>query len=154
MPLSQHTPPDTSVGRPPGRPTAPRVRIGTDLAEVERVEELLASQPGLDERVFTARELAYCHRRRRAAEHLAARFAAKEAVLKSLGTGMGPRMEWTDIEVINERGGRPRVHLHGEVLAVALRLGMHHIEISLTHSAGLAIAHAVLVCAPEGEDQT
>ncbi|MFE0134668.1 holo-ACP synthase [Streptomyces sp. NPDC059037] len=132
-----------------GRPALPRVRIGTDLAEVERVEELMLSQPGLKETVFTARELAYCHRRRRAGEHLAARWAAKEAVLKSLGTGMGPRMEWTDIEILNERGGRPRVRLYGEVDAVAQQLGLHHIEVSLTHNAGLAVAHAVLVCHAE-----
>ncbi|MER6347580.1 holo-ACP synthase [Streptomyces sp. NPDC001595] len=125
------------------------MRIGTDLAEVARIEELMASQPGLQETVFTARELAYCHRRRRAGEHLAVRWAAKEAVLKTLGTGMGPRMEWTDIEVVNERGGRPQVRLYGEVEAVARGLGMHHIEISLTHSGGLAVAHAVLVCVPE-----
>ncbi|MGW5276519.1 holo-ACP synthase [Streptomyces sp. NPDC004044] len=123
-----------------------------DLAEVARVEELMTSQPELRERVFTPRELAYCYRRRRAGEHLAGRWAAKEAVLKSLGTGMGPRMEWTDIEVVNDRGGRPRVRLYGEVEAVARSLGMHHIDISLSHSGGLAVAHAVLVCLPSPPD--
>lgn len=136
------------------------MRTGTDLAEVARVEELMNAQPGLRERVFTPRELAYCDRRRRTGEHLAGRWAAKEAVLKSLGTGMGPRMEWTDIEVVNDRNGRPRVRLYGEVEAVARSLGMHHIEISLSHSGGLAVAHAVLVClhspdtAPEPEPST
>lgn len=123
-----------------------------DLAEVARVEELMTSQPGLQERVFTPRELAYCYRRRRAGEHLACRWAAKEAVLKSLGTGMGPRMEWTDIEIVNDRGGRPRVRLYGEVEAVAQSLDMHHIDISLSHSGGLAVAHAVLVCLPSPPD--
>jgi holo-[acyl-carrier protein] synthase len=119
-----------------------------DLTEVARVEELMTSQPGLQERVFTPRELAYCYRRRRAGEHLASRWAAKEAVLKSLGTGMGPRMEWTDIEVVNDRAGRPRVRLHGEAEAVARSLGMHHIDLSLSHTGGLAVAHAVMVCLP------
>ncbi len=146
--------PETRAGRPAGRPAPPRVRIGTDLAEVARIEELMSTQPGLQETVFTARELAYCHRRRRAGEHLAVRWAAKEAVLKSLGTGMAARMEWTDIEVVNERGGRPQVRLYGEVKAVAMALGMDHIEISLTHSSGLAVAHAVLVCHPDPEPET
>jgi holo-[acyl-carrier protein] synthase len=73
-------------------------------------------------------------------------------VLKSLGTGMGPGMEWTDIEVVNDRGGRPGVRLYGEVAAVARSLGMHHIDISLSHSGGLAVAHAVLVCLPSPPD--
>ncbi|MER6137012.1 holo-ACP synthase [Streptomyces sp. NPDC001815] len=117
-----------------------------DLAEVSRVEELMISQPELRERVFTARELAYCYRRKRVGEHLAGRWAAKEAVLKSLGTGMGPRMEWTDVEVVNDRAGRPHVRLYGEVEAVAQSLGMYYIDLSLSHSGGLAVAHAVMVC--------
>lgn len=117
-----------------------------DLTEVARVAKLMTSQPGLRETVFTPRELAYCDRRRRPSEHLAVRWAAKEAVLKSLGTGMGPRMEWTDIEVVNDRAGRPRVRLYGEVAAVARSLGVQQIDISLTHSGGLAVAHAVLLC--------
>ncbi|MEU5219810.1 holo-ACP synthase [Streptomyces sp. NPDC020807] len=119
-----------------------------DLAEVSRVEELMTSQPELRERVFTARELAYCYRRKRAGEHLAGRWAAKEAVLKSLGTGMGPRMEWTDIEVVNDRAGRPQVRLYGEVEVVARSLGMASLDITLSHSGGLAVAHAVMVCTP------
>ena len=131
----------------PASPT-PRVRTGVDLADVARVEALMTSQPGLREQVFTARELAYCDRRGRTGEHLAGRWAAKEAVLKSLGTGMGPRMEWTDIEIVNDLGGRPRVRLHGEAEAVARSLGMHQIDISLSHTGGLAMAQAVLVCLP------
>lgn len=125
-----------------------------DLAEVSRVEELMTSQPELQERVFTARELAYCYRRKRAGEHLAGRWAAKEAVLKSLGTGMGPRMEWTDIEVVNDRAGRPRVRLSGEVEVVARSLGMYSLELTLSHSAGLAVAHAVMVCHPSTPHDT
>jgi holo-[acyl-carrier protein] synthase len=128
------------------------VRTGIDMADVARVEQLMTSQPGLQEQVFTARELAYCYRRRRTGEHLAGRWAAKEAVLKSLGTGMGPHMDWTEIEVVIDRAGRPRVRLYGEVEAVARSLGMHHIDISLSHSGGLAVAHAVLVCLPRSPD--
>jgi holo-[acyl-carrier protein] synthase len=145
---------EPGAGRSPGGPAPPqlRVRTGMDLAEVARVEELIASHPEFQGRVFTARELAYCYGRRRTGEHLAGRWAAKEAVLKSLGTGMGPRMEWTDIEVVNDRSGRPRVRLYGEVEAVAQSLGMHHIDLSLSHSGGLAVAHAVMVCQPSPAD--
>ncbi|UWE11306.1 holo-ACP synthase [Actinacidiphila bryophytorum] len=128
------------------------MRTGIDLVEVARVEELMAAQSGLREQVFTPRELAYCDRRKRAGEHLAGRWAAKESVLKSLGTGMGPRMEWTDIEVVNDRGGRPRLRLYGEAEAVARSLGMHHIDLSLSHSGGLAVALVVMVCLPTAPD--
>ncbi|MFE7357593.1 holo-ACP synthase [Streptomyces sp. NPDC057543] len=150
MPPSPPPPRERGAGRSPDGPAPPplRVRTGMDLAEVSRVEELMTSQPELRERVFTARELAYCYRRKRSGEHLAGRWAAKEAVLKSLGTGMGPRMEWTDIEVVNDRAGRPRVRLYGEVETVARSLGMHSIDLSLSHSGGLAVAHAVMVCQP------
>jgi holo-[acyl-carrier protein] synthase len=150
VPASPQSFSDPDAGRSPDRPVSPplRVRTGVDLAEVARVEKLMASQPGLRERVFTPRELAYCYRHRRSAEHLTGRWAAKEAVLKSLGTGLGPRMEWTDIEVVNDLSGRPRVRLHGEVEAFARSIGMHHIDISLSHSGGLAVAHAVLMYLP------
>nr|BFD87845.1 hypothetical protein StreXyl84_72460 [Streptomyces sp. Xyl84] len=151
MPHSPQPLREPGAGRSPDRPDPPplRVRTGVDVAEVARVEELMASQPGLRERVFTPRELAYCDRRRRTGEHLAGRWAVKEAVLKCLGTGMTPSMEWTDIEVVNDRGGRPRVRLHGEAETVAQALGMYHIDISLSHSGGLAVAHAVVVCPAE-----
>jgi holo-[acyl-carrier protein] synthase len=137
--------------RPPaGRPVPPRIRIGTDVIAVERIEKLISSDSGFQEQVFTARELSYCHRRRRPGDHLAARFAVKEAVLKALGTGMGPRMEWTEIEVVNDLAGRPTARLYGEVAAEAARLGMQQLDISMTHSAGLAMAQALLVSTHEG----
>lgn len=112
----------------------------------------MTSEPELRERVFTPQELDYCYKRGRLGERLAGRWAAKEAVLKSLGTGLGPRMEWTDVEVVNDRRGRPQVRLHGEAEVVARSLGMHHIDLSLSHTAGLAVAHAVLVCVPGPAD--
>ncbi|MBC3841464.1 holo-[acyl-carrier-protein] synthase [Streptacidiphilus sp. 4-A2] len=128
--------------------TALRVLIGTDLVAVARVAELLTGQPELAERIFTARELAYCASRgRRRAEHLAARFAAKEAVLKALGTGAAAGVEWTDVEVVNGIGGRPDLRLHGRAAALARRRGVRQAEISLTHTAGLAAANAMLLCA-------
>jgi holo-[acyl-carrier protein] synthase len=125
----------------------PRVRVGTDVVEVSRVERLLDGQPGLAERVFTSREAAYCRSRPRSGEHLAARFAAKEAVLKALGTGLGTGLEWTDVEVLNEVGGRPRVRLHGRAAELADQHGLQSAEISLSHAGGLAIAYVAMVCA-------
>jgi holo-[acyl-carrier protein] synthase len=138
---------------PAGR-DLPRVLVGTDIVAVERLSRLLAEQPALVARVFTERELSYCANRRRAGEHLAARFAAKEAVLKALGTGLGTRMNWTDVEVVNQRGGRPEVRLHGEVDVVARQRRMRHLDVSLSHVPGLALAHAALVCAADDDGPT
>jgi holo-[acyl-carrier protein] synthase len=119
--------------------------VGVDVVEVARVARLMEEHPLAAERLFTARELAYCRAKKRAGRHLAARFAAKEAVLKAFGTGLGPRMRWTDVEVINGVARRPHVELHGEVAASARRHGLDDIDISLTHAGGVALAHAVTV---------
>ena len=95
--------------------------------------------------LFTERELEYCRGKRRCYEHMAARFAAKEAVLKAFGTGISQRMRWTDVEVVNERSGRPQIRLEGEVAAFAKRRGLKELDVSLTLTEGLALAHAVTV---------
>ena len=110
---------------------------------------LIAEQPAILATIFTARELAYCDRKRRRHEHLAARFAAKEAVLKALGTGLGPGMAWTEVEVVNEINGRPVAHLHGAVATYAAGRGLVTLDISLSHTADLAIAQAVMVMSNE-----
>jgi holo-[acyl-carrier protein] synthase len=124
------------------------VRVGIDIVAVERMERLLGDHDGAATTLFTERELRYCRARRRESEHLAARFAAKEAVLKALGTGMGRGMRWTDVEVVHDPGGRPAVELHGLTAEVARRQGVGRLEVSLTHSAGLAAAHALAVSEP------
>jgi holo-[acyl-carrier protein] synthase len=106
---------------------------------------LATENPGIQETIFTGLELRYCRGKRRAAEHLAARFAAKEAVLKALGTGLGQRMRWTDVEIVNEVLGRPLVRLHGEVAAWARRRGLADLDVSLSHTSELAVAHALAV---------
>ena len=123
----------------------PRVSIGSDIVEVARVERLINRYERAERRLFTDAEIDYCRARRNWHEHMAARFAAKEAVLKALGTGLGPGMRWTDVEVVRRRGGRPGVELHGEVAAVAQRRGLASLDVSLTHTAGLALAHVVAV---------
>lgn len=96
------------------------------------------------ERVFTEAERAYADANpRRRAEHLAARFAAKEAVLKALGTGWRDGIAWTDVEVVREPSGRPGVRLHGRAAGIAAELGVSGWLLSLTHTGDTAAASAI-----------
>jgi holo-[acyl-carrier protein] synthase len=122
-----------------------QIRVGVDLVAASRVERLATDNPGILPTLFTARELAACSTRRRPYEHLAARFAAKEAVLKAFGTGLAERMQWTDVEIINGTRGKPLVHLHGAVATLAQELGFTEVDVSLSHTEGMAIAQAVAV---------
>jgi len=131
--------------RSPGRATSRSVRVGVDLLPVARMARLAAENPGIQETIFTGLELRYCQGKRRATEHLAARFAAKEAVLKALGTGLGQRMRWTDVEIVNGVLGRPMVRLYGAVAAWARRAGLSDVDVSLSHTSELAVAQAVAV---------
>ncbi len=108
--------------------------VGIDLIEIDRLERALERRPRLADRLFTERELAYARARARPGRHLAARFAAKEAVIKALGQGVPLR----EIEVI--AGEPPRVQLHGRAAEVA---GDREIAISLTHSRDSAAAIAI-----------
>jgi holo-[acyl-carrier protein] synthase len=112
------------------------VPVGLDLLEIDRLEAALERRPGLARRLFTERELAYAAGKGRPAQHLAARFCAKEAVAKALRV---EAWSWQDVEVVvPEGGGPPEVLLHGELA------GRGPVEVSLTHSRGLAGAVAVL----------
>jgi holo-[acyl-carrier protein] synthase len=122
-----------------------RISIGVDIVEVPRVERLMRKYERVQERLFTEPEIDYCRARRNCYEHMAVRFAAKEAVLKALGTGLGSGMRWTDVEVVNEEGGRPYVRLGGAVAAFAERHGVQQLEVSLSHTTGLALAQALAV---------
>jgi holo-[acyl-carrier protein] synthase len=133
--------PDAASDAPPSA-AAVRVTAGVDIVEVHRLSALAAQPRGLAG-VLTEQELSYCRTRRRPGEHIAARFAAKEAVLKALGTGLAPGMGWTDVEVVKRRGGRPHVVLHGTVAEAAAAAGLTAVDVSLSHTADLAIAHAV-----------
>jgi holo-[acyl-carrier protein] synthase len=94
-------------------------------------------------RVFTAAEQAYAEANKNEIEKLAGRFAAKEAILKLIGTGWQGKIAWTDIEIINNTAGQPEVSLTGEVKKIAGELGIKHISVSITHTANFAIASAV-----------
>jgi len=122
------------------------VGIGVDLAEVDRIRDALerpATGGRFRGRVFTTGEQAYCERRRRKYESYAARFAAKEAVMKALGRGWSREVVWAEIEVVRPRGGRPTIQLHGKTRAFAERLGVRRLHLALTHTAETAMAEVV-----------
>lgn len=122
-----------------------RLRVGVDILQVERMERLLTEDESIVDTLFTPREQSYCAAKRRRFEHLAARFCAKEAVLKAFGTGLGQRMRWTDVEIVNQINGRPEVRLQGEVANFAARRGLVDLDVTMSHSGGFALAHAVTV---------
>jgi holo-[acyl-carrier protein] synthase len=117
---------------------------GIDLVDFPRLEQMIErhGQRFID-RIFTVAEQEYAGRHRNTVEKYAGRFAAKEAILKLLGTGWRGKIAWTDVEVTNNEAGRPEVSLSGEVKAIADRLKIRHISLSITHTADFAIASAV-----------
>ncbi len=117
---------------------------GIDLIEVSRIREMLDRHPDrFAERVFTQRERDYAADRKRGVESLAARFAAKEAVFKALGTGWRDGLAWTEIEIMNDAMGKPSVVLTGAAAARAASLGIDSWQISLSHTADHAMASAI-----------
>ena len=120
------------------------VAHGIDLVDFPRIEEMI-KQHGerLLNKVFTTAEQAYAEANKNGTEKLAGRFAAKEAILKLMGTGWRGKIAWTDIEIVNNSMGQPEVTLSGEVKKIADKLGIKHISISITHTANFAIASAV-----------
>ena len=120
------------------------VAHGIDLVDFPRIAEMVErhGERFLD-RIFTEAEQAYAKSTKNRIEKLAGRFAAKEAILKLVGTGWRGKIAWTDIEVINNPMGQPEVTLTGEVKEIAENLGIKHVSISITHTANFAIASAV-----------
>ena len=116
------------------------MKLGVDLIEIDRIARALERYPGFRERCFTEAERAYCDAKPNPPQHYAARFAGKEAVGKALGSGV--HFTWREIEI----RGRPKpgVHLSGRTKAWAERIGVEQIELSMTHSRGLAAAVAVV----------
>ena len=129
------------------------VAHGIDLVDFPRIEEMIEQhgQRFLD-RVFTAAEQAYAEANKNEAEKLAGRFAAKEAILKLMGTGWKGKISWTDIEIINNPTGQPEVTLRGEVKRIAANLGIKHVSVSITHTANFAIASAVALAQSNGSE--
>jgi holo-[acyl-carrier protein] synthase len=121
------------------------VSIGIDIIEVRRIREVLSRTPRFAERVFTSAERAYCDGRGAvAAQHYAARFAAKEAALKALQTGWRGGIGWQDVEIASRNGGAPYLLFHGLVQELFVGSGANAVHLSLSHTSEHAIAEVIL----------
>jgi holo-[acyl-carrier protein] synthase len=121
------------------------VGLGVDMEEVTRLGEAIRRHGrAFLERIFTPAEIAYCERHRDPEERYAARFAAKEATMKALGTGWGKGVRWRDIEVTRLPGGRPTIVLHGVAREHAERMGAQRVSLSITHTRNFALAEVIL----------
>lgn len=121
------------------------VGTGIDVVEIERIAHSIERYGArFLERIFTAAEIAYCNRRKNCAESFAARFAAKEAAAKALGTGIQHGVTWTELEVRRAPGQRPALHLSGRALQIAEKLGVKRVSLSITHGKSVAIATVML----------
>jgi holo-[acyl-carrier protein] synthase len=121
------------------------VGTGIDIAEVPRIREAIErhGQRFLN-RIFTDGEIQYCESKANRVERYAARFAAKEAGMKAIGTGWNHGVRWRDIEVARKPGGRPTLLLHGKAAEFANKLGATNIALSITHTAEQAMAQVIL----------
>jgi holo-[acyl-carrier protein] synthase len=126
--------------------------LGVDIVEIERMERALARHPRMRGRIFSPDEQAYCDSSNRPEVHYALRFAAKEAVLKALGTGFAG-MRFTDVEVTRDERGRPVPRLHGRAAEVAEELGIVEMHLSLSYTHTTAVASAVAIEARPRADE-
>jgi holo-[acyl-carrier protein] synthase len=120
------------------------IGVGVDLVEVVRMEGALARGERIQRRLFTPGEIAYCTRHTRPAVHFAARFAAKEAGMKAIGTGWSNGVGWKDFEVKIDPRGRPNLMLSGKAAEIAKSMGATHSVVSLAHDGGFSIAVVAL----------
>lgn len=120
--------------------------LGVDMIEIERIAEALERKSGarFEKRVFTDGEIAYCRSMSDPYPHFAARFAAKEAVMKALGTGWSAEVTWRGIEVVRDHRGKPHIKLNGKTAELAKKLGARVAHVSLSHDKGRAVAVALL----------
>jgi len=118
--------------------------IGTDIIEVHRIEETLRRTGGLTQKLFTEREIAYCEAKHRPAQHFAARFAAKEAFFKAMGTGWSGGHKFEEIEIVTGDNGRPGINVHGKVKTFCDVNGITGKWVSMSHIKDVAQAVVVL----------
>ncbi len=127
--------------------------VGADISEIKRIERSLKRFGSrFLRRVFTDREREYAFSRKFPAQHLAARFAAKEAVMKVLGTGWGRGVKWREIELIRGDVGPPRLELSGTASELARGMGISRWHVSVSHAGGMAVAFVVAEGSEAAED--
>jgi holo-[acyl-carrier protein] synthase len=119
---------------------------GVDIVEVYRMREAV-SKWGMDflSKIFTKKEIDYANSRRFSYQHFAARFAAKEAVMKAFGEGRKSPVKWTDIEVLNDGDGKPVIQFHDSAIKLKRKKNIDEVVVSMSHSKNYAIANAILL---------
>ena len=120
------------------------VGVGIDILEVSRIEKDLQEKTGLKNQLFTTREIEYCESKRYPAPHFAARFCAKEAFFKALGSGYRGGLSWREVETEHDNLGQPHLILSGKAREAAKTLGVDKIFLTLSHTRQLAIANVIL----------
>lgn len=118
--------------------------LGVDIVEVGRIRVALLKGTSLMKRVFTQAEIDYCTHQQNQYQHLAGRFAAKEAGLKALGTGWGQGIRWQDLEVINEESGKPVIRFDGKALEILQEKTVSGVLVTISHSEEYAVAVVVM----------
>lgn len=119
--------------------------VGVDIVEIDRMERILKQTPSFSKRMFTEEERMYCESSSRPAAHYACRFAAREAVLKALGTGFGDGVGRCDVSVSRDQNGKPIAVLQGGALKSAQEQGIIEVAISLSFTSELAVANAMAI---------
>ncbi len=118
--------------------------IGIDNIEVKRIKHQIDGNNKFKEKIFTLNEIEYCESKKNYAESFAARFAAKEAFLKAIGTGWSEGLQFTDIEILNDEKGRPKVYLRGKAKQIMLDNDLNNIQVSLSHTKEMATAIVII----------
>ena len=120
------------------------VGTGIDIVEIGRIKHsIIKYSDRFKNKVFTQKEIDYCHSQADPAKHFAARFSVKEAVLKCFGTGITWGISWKDVEVENKKSGQPTLNLYGKGKELFYQLKIKRIHISITHDKSYAVAHAI-----------
>jgi holo-[acyl-carrier protein] synthase len=121
------------------------IGTGIDIVDISRFDRFLRDgNDAIFRRLFTLGELEYCRRKKRSAQHFALRFAAKEAFLKACGLGLRQGISWQDIEVVNDRYGKPELRLGGEADRISREIGMKNSFTALSHDGAYAVAMVIL----------
>ncbi|MCF6148069.1 MAG: holo-ACP synthase [Candidatus Kuenenia sp.] len=119
--------------------------IGIDIIEINRIKKLCVSNERFLNKIYTKKELEYCLSKKNRHQHLAARFATKEAMFKALGTGWTGKIRWTDVELLNDEKGKPYLNFYGNVKELVEEKNINAAEVSVSHCNDYAIAQVLLV---------